>query len=114
MKGICIQHMQAHIEDPQFLVQCLYTVWTGDGVGWGVVPFLAGKEMFSEVVEGEVLGRPGLQTFSPTLPVSLFEQAVSERKPTDFPEKLLDWAAIRRGVRSQQQKAQSYEEPPGG
>lgn len=115
MKGICT-HMHKHTQRTLSLLWCsAYTLlWTGDGGGWGVVPILAGKEMFSEVDEGEVLRRPGLQTFSPTLPVSLFEQAVSERKLTDFPEKLLDWIAIRRGVRGQQQKAQSYEEPPSG
>lgn len=89
MKGICT-HMQAHAEDPQFLVsQCLHPLVDRGGVGWGGV-YLGRQGMFSEVVEGEVLRRPGLQTFSPILPVSLFEQAVSERKPTDFPEKLLD------------------------
>lgn len=115
MKGICT-HMHKHTQRTLSFLWCsAYTLlWTGDGGGWGVVPILAGKEMFSEVDEGEVLRRPGLQTFSLTLPVSLFEQTVSERKLTDFPEKLLDWIAIRRGVRGQQQKAQSYEEPPSG
>lgn len=70
--------------------------------GWGRVSVSAGKEMFNEVTGGKELTGP-----CPIHTVSLFKQAMSERKWTELPQKFPEGAAVRRGVTGQQQKAQS-------